>query len=592
MPTGGGKSITFQVPALTMDGTCLVVTPLIALMKDQVRELRARGIKATAIHSDLTTDQVLAALDNCIMGSYKLLYVSPERLSSPLFLQKLAHLRLSFITIDEAHCISQWGYDFRPSYLQIANFRRLYPQVPVLALTATATPEVAEDIQHQLLFPQPNVFSMSFRRQNLAYEVQEVSDPYRSLCQLLGEQPGSAIVYMRNREKCRQLSQQLEKDGFTATFFHAGLHSMDRNQRQEEWLSGKVRVMVATNAFGMGINKPDVRLVAHLNLPDSLEEYFQEAGRAGRDGKPSRAVILYNNSILSAHNKRINNAFPPVDYVQRVYECLCFFFSIAMDDGLNVTRQFDIYRFCTAYHMERMQVLGAMDLLERAGYVSLTDGDNVASRLFILASRNELLGALTPREQTYFLALMRHYGGLFVDFVYVDEGYISRECGEDADFIYQSLSSLSIRGLVHYIPRRKIPLVTFLRRRVEKENVVLSPQMYDQRKAVFQKRLDAMSHYCTDRETCRSQLLLSYFGEVESQACGICDYCRFQQPSDPSATLVEEIRHAILRQLSSGPLSPEQIVSAPYPADTFWLVLDTMIKNEEILLKDFLFELR
>lgn len=592
MPTGGGKSITFQVPALTMDGTCLVVTPLIALMKDQVRELRARGIKATAVHSDMTADQCMAALDNCIMGDYKLLYVSPERLASPKFLAKVAHLRLSFITIDEAHCISQWGYDFRPSYLRIADFRRLYPKVPVLALTATATPEVVEDIQRQLQFPEPNVFSMSFARQNLAYRVRKVKDRYKALRHTLEAQEGCAIVYMRNREGCRALAEQLQADGIKATFFHAGLKPWERDERQALWLADKVRVMVATNAFGMGINKPDVRLVAHLNLPDSLEEYFQEAGRAGRDGQPAQSIIFYDNQVLSNHSRRVDVVFPPVEFVQQVYEYLCCFFSIAMGDGMHVTRQFDSDAFCRVYHLEKMRTSGAIALLAKAGYIEVDEGDNAMSRLWVIATRNELLNALSPQEQTYFLSIFRNCGGLFVDYVFFDEAAISKESGVEPDFIYQSLLALSIRGLVRYVPRMSLPKITFLQRRMEKEDVVFSDEVYRLRKEAYQRRLDAMSNYCTSQDTCRSQMLLRYFGETESHPCGICDYCLEQQSSAPTLAQYDEIRKDILEQLAAGPLSPEQFRPGVHEVDTFWQVLDSMIKKEEIQLRDFLFERR
>lgn len=590
MPTGGGKSITFQVPALTMDGTCLVVTPLIALMKDQVRELRARGIKATALHSDMSDDQCMAAMDNCIMGGYKLLYVSPERLSSPLFLGKMAHMHLSFITIDEAHCISQWGYDFRPSYLLISDFRRLYPQVPVLALTATATPEVVEDIQRRLLFPKPNVFSMSFCRPNLAYRVLYVKDRYKALRETLEAQSGSTIIYMRNREGCKDLAEQLQADGITATFFHAGLKPWERDERQSKWLANQVRVMVATNAFGMGINKPDVRLVAHLTLPDSLEEYFQEAGRAGRDGQAATSIIFCDRQVLTNLKQRVDIAFPSVEYVQQVYEYLCFFFSIAMGDGMRVTRQFDNETFCRVYHLEWRRVRSAIALLDRAGYIAVSDDDRAMSRLCVTASRNELLNALSPKEQTYFLSIFRHYGGIFVDFVFFDETFISRESGVEADYIYQSLLSLSMRGLVRYVPRKSLPQITFLQRRMEKEDVVLTDEVYRLRKEAYQRRIDAMMHYCTSQEECRSQMLLRYFGETESQPCGICDYCLEVQSANPSPSQYESIRRDILAQLAEGPLSPEQFRTAPHDPDTFWLVLDAMIKKEEIQLKDFQFE--
>lgn len=584
MPTGGGKSITFQVPALCMEGTCLVVTPLIALMKDQVRELKARGIRATAIHSNMSHDLSLAALDNCILGGYKFLYLSPERLKNQVFLKKIQHLKLSFITIDEAHCISQWGYDFRPSYLEIAKFREENPDVPVLALTATATPEVVIDIQRQLNFKEENVFRMSYRRENLSYWVEKVNDSYQRLKELLRLQEGSVIIYMRNRQKCQMLAEQLCKDDIKATFYHAGLRGWEKDERQESWLKDETRVMVATNAFGMGINKPDVRMVFHITLPDSIEEYFQEAGRAGRDGQPARSYILLEGHELSSLQRRPAHAFPPIATVQDIYEKLCWFHQIAVGDGYMVTRNLDAERFCRAYHVFPTTLNSVLSLLQNAGYIELSTPDGGTSLLRILATRNALLSHCGREEERMLTSMFRNYGGLFVDYMRIDEALIATETELTQDYIYKTLSDMNRRGLVHYIPAKHTPTLTYLHRRVEKEDIVLPAHVYAERLKVFQRRIDAMYQYCARVDECRSRMLLAYFGETKSEDCGICDVC-----SEGSTPVNDEeaIRQHILQQLQNGPLAPSELMTAPFDADLFWNVLNIMYRNEEVWLKDF-----
>lgn len=592
MPTGGGKSLTFQVPALCMEGTCVVVTPLIALMKDQVRELRHRGIKAAALHSDMSHELCLAMMDNCILGGYKLLYVSPERLSSPLFQAKLNRMKISFITVDEAHCISQWGYDFRPSYLQIAAFRELHPDIPILALTATATPEVADDIQRQLHFPSPNVFRMSFHRSNLAYCVQYVEDKFQALLQTLERVPGCTIVYMRSRLKCEQLTERLLASGQSATFFHAGLKPWEKDDRQNKWIADEIRIIVATNAFGMGINKPDVRLVVHMDLPDSLEEYFQEAGRAGRDGQFSTSVILLDGKELSRIPQRLEESFPPQDFIRQAYECLCFFLQIAMDDGKNVTRELDINGMARVYKLPAKNLHSALSLLDRAGYIRLTEADETTSRIRIVATREGLFSGLSDMEEKYFLALFRHYGGIFVDYVFIDEEYISRESGVEVDYIYQSLTQLNKRGVVRYIPRKNVPKVTFLQRRVEREDIVLPDAVYASRRSIYAKRLQAMHNYCIINDTCRSRQLLAYFGELDSPACHVCDVCTEDERHAPTTDLTADIRRYILSQFHEGTLSPEKLQVGKYHPDTFYQVMEEMCDDGDIVLENFVFKLR
>ena len=400
MPTGGGKSITFQVPALLMDGTCIVITPLIALMKDQVDNLKRIGIKATSIHSGMSRQEIITQLENCIFGEYKFLYISPERLGSEIFLAKLQTMKVSLLVIDESHCISQWGYDFRPSYLKIAEIRKLLPNIPVLALTATATPEVVDDIQNRLLFRKKNVFSKSFARKNLAYIVRQTEDKLQMLVHILSRVPGTAIVYVRNRKKTKEVAEYLRKEGFSADFFHAGLNHDEKERKQNQWKNNEIRVIVATNAFGMGIDKPDVRVVIHLDMPGSLEEYYQEAGRAGRDERKAYAVALCSPTDTAQLKKRISDEFPPKEFIYRVYEALGNYFQIAVGFGLDTAHDFLITDFCSAFKLPIIQTHSAIKLLELAGYLEYVEEVDNASRLIFTATREELYSYLRQDELT------------------------------------------------------------------------------------------------------------------------------------------------------------------------------------------------
>ncbi|MCR5821173.1 MAG: RecQ family ATP-dependent DNA helicase [Bacteroidaceae bacterium] len=525
MPTGGGKSITFQVPALAHEGLCLVISPLIALMKDQVRQLRRRGIKATAIYTGLTREEVIIALENCIFGNYKFLYVSPERLSSDLFKTKLRRMRVSMITVDEAHCISQWGYDFRPAYLHIAEIRKLLPDIPVLALTATATPDVVKDIQRQLSFRAENVKKMSFARANLIYNVSRSDVPReQQIMQLLHEHEGSAIVYTRNRAATRELSTWLTSYGISSTFYHAGLTNKEKNEHQEGWQNGSYRVIVATNAFGMGIDKADVRMVIHADVPDSPEAYFQEAGRAGRDGKPSIAVLLAGPRAESTLRRHIESAYPPIEYVAQVYEDMCCQLQMAVGDGFHVTREFDLQTFCINFHHYPTRAYNALQLLSRAGYIEWTDAEENQSRLMMVCERDALYRySLPPAAERVLWHLLRRYTGIFADFVYISEAAIGSELGYDENFVSEQLISLSRMHILRFVPRRFIPYITFLCRRVEREEIVLPPHVYAERKRQLEMRIQTMAGYLNTHE-CRSRYLLNYFGE-ESAACGLCDNC-------------------------------------------------------------------
>ena len=537
MPTGGGKSVTFQVPALAMQGVCIVITPLIALMKDQVDNLLRRGIKAAAIYSGLTHEEIIITLENCIFGDVKLLYVSPERLASELFQKKLRHMRVSFITVDEAHCISQWGYDFRPSYLEIAAIRKLLPKVPVLALTATATPKVIEDIQEKLTRKTSltgktgetsfNVFKMSFGRKNLVYVVREAPDKREQILHILNSLPGTAIVYARSRQRTKEVSEMLNQTGISATFYHAGLDSSVKDERQQAWQEGKTRVMVATNAFGMGIDKPDVRLVIHIDCPDSIEAYFQEAGRAGRDGHRSYAVLLYNGSDKRKLEKRIADTFPTKDYIRQVYEHLAFYYQIGVGSGFNHTFEFNIEQFCRAFRHFPLQVDSALKILSRAGYIEYTEEQDNQARLMFTVSRGELykLENNTPDEEKIITTLLRNYGGLFTDYHYIDEGLLASQTALQPQQVYQILKALSQRHILHFIPQKKTPYIRYTQRREDKEILQFPPVIYEERLAQFRERIAAVIRYATDDRICRSRQLLRYFGETDSHDCGLCDVC-------------------------------------------------------------------
>jgi len=565
MPTGGGKSITFQVPALAQEGVCIVITPLIALMKDQVHHLRQLGIRAAAIYSGMTHDQVLLTLENCILGSTKILYVSPERLGSSLFQTKLRHMQVSFITVDEAHCISQWGYDFRPSYLEIANIRDICPNTPVRALTATATPKVVEDIQNKLSrdtsTPSPtnttspnsfNIFSMSFERKNLAYLVHYAADKYFELIRLLQESGGSAIVYVRSRRHAREIAEHLMEAGLSATFYHAGLDHADKDRRQRDWQHDAVRIMVATNAFGMGIDKPDVRIVIHYDCPDSLEAYFQEAGRAGRDGLPARAVLLYNGNDNGKLTKRIDDTFPPREYIKEVYEHLAYYYQIATGDGYGVSHEFNIEEFCQRFRHFPIRVHSALQILQRAGYLEYDEEADHQARVRFLVGRDDLyrLEQVSPDEERVIVALLRNYGGLFADYGYIDEGLVAQQAGLSQPQTYDILKALSVRHLISFIPRKQVPYIRYMQRREDQERIQLPREIYEDRLEQYRLRIEAILRYVQTKDRCRSRMLLDYFGEETSKNCGQCDVCLSEQGRLVTPEGQQDARKRILELLA------------------------------------------
>lgn len=527
MPTGGGKSIAFQVPALAGEGLCIVVTPLIALMKDQVANLRARGIKATAIYSGMRTSDVVTALENCIFGDYKFLYISPERISSELFVKKIQRVKVQLITVDEAHCISQWGHDFRPAYRQICELRRMFPSAPVLALTATATPEVVKDIQQQLNFREENCYSMSFERKNLVYVVRRTENKAKELLHILSRIEGSAIIYTLNRKKTKEVCDFLLANGVTAEYYHAGLSPESKDAKEHAWKSGTARVMVSTNAFGMGIDKPDVRLVVHVDLPSSVESYFQEAGRAGRDGEKAYAVVLYSKGDSRVVTRRLSDNYPPQDFIREVYDEVCYYYSMALGDGMDCTFEFSLGDFCKKYHRPTLQTDSALRILTRMGYIEYVEEMEYASRLRFIVDKDALFRFRgLPKEYELLInAILRNYSGLFTDPAFIDERYLSRVTSLSRHRMYEILVSLASKGLVMYAPSKKCPIITFTRHRVLGSELRFSRDVYDERRAVFADRLNSILSYATREDKCRSRLLLEYFGEKKSSECGNCDVC-------------------------------------------------------------------
>lgn len=586
MPTGGGKSLTFQIPALASEGVCLVITPLIALMKDQVMHLRQRGIQATAIYSGMSRQEIIKALENCVFGGVKILYISPERLGSELFQAKLKHIHVSFITVDEAHCISQWGYDFRPAYLNITVVRRLKPGIPLLALTATATPEVVDDIQKQLGFAEKNVFRMSFERQNVAYVVRHTEDKEAELIHILTVVKGCAIVYVRSRRKTKEIAQLLEAHQISATFYHAGLDHAVKDQRQKDWQSDQIRVIVATNAFGMGIDKADVRTVIHLDCPDSIEAYFQEAGRAGRDGGKSYAILLYNDSDTRKLNKRIVDNFPEKEYIKKVYEHLAYYYQIGAGSGNGYTFEFDIDKFCHTFKHFPIQADAALHILERSGYIHYETDPDAAARVMFLLRRNELyrLEETSPHEETVITTLLRTYGGLFTDYVYIDEALIAQQANLTKQQVYLNLKALSQRRILHFIPRRKMPYITYTQDREETDRIIIPPSVYEERKEQFIRRIKSMQHYATNDDICRSRQLLRYFGELQTKDCAQCDVCLEHQTDQLADKRLAPVRQQLIALLSDNLPHPiTELKSLAIPQRQLDAALQYLISEERIL---------
>lgn len=549
MPTGGGKSLTFQVPVMGMKGICLVVTPLIALMKDQVDNLRERGIKAAAVYSGMSRDEIITTLENCIFGDFKFLYVSPERLSSDIFITKLQAMDVCLLVVDESHCISQWGYDFRPSYLKIADIRHLLEGVPVLALTATATAEVVDDIQERLLFRDRNLFRTSFLRENLSYVVRTADNKVGELSHILQTVPGSSIVYVRSRKQTKEIAHTLQKVGISADYFHAGLSHEEKNLKQNSWKNGERRVIVATNAFGMGIDKADVRTVVHMDLPNSPEEYFQEAGRAGRDGERSYAVILYAKADSVKLRKRITDAFPEREFIVRVYEALGNYYQVAVGAGFGNAYDFSLHEFCIPFKFPFLQAHHALKILELAGYIEYTEEIDLRSRVRFLIYRDEMYTLQLEREMDELLhTLLRNYTGLFSDDVYIDESLLAARTGKSRSEVCEMLIALSRMRYIRYIPQKKTPFIVFTTSREDSQFVSIPRTVYEERKKRFEKRILSMIDYVEEGDVCRSRMLLIYFGEKNPKDCGYCDVCLRRNEVGVTNYLFRLMRKKILAQ--------------------------------------------
>ncbi len=553
MPTGGGKSLTFQVPTMAMEGICLVVTPLIALMKDQVDNLRALGIKAAAIYSGMTQNEIVATLENCIFGNYKFLYVSPERLSSETFLIRLKMMNVCLLVVDESHCISQWGYDFRPSYLKIAGIREILPNIPVLALTATATKETVADIQDKLQFKEKNVFKKSFERENLSYVVRSTEDKVSELIHILNSVDGCSIVYTRSRKQTKEIAVALQKAKISADYFHAGLSYEEKIYKQNAWKQDECRVIVSTNAFGMGIDKPDVRLVIHTDLPNSLEEYYQEAGRAGRDGEQSYAIVLYTKTDSTKLKKRISDSFPKKEFILKTYNSLCNYYQIAVGFGLGATYDFDLYEFCTNFKLPRLQADHALKILDLTGYIEYTNEVDTRSRINFLIYRDELYNLHLDKKQDDLIhAMLRNYTGLFSDNVYIDESLLAKQIGSSKDDVYEMLVQLSKSRIINYIPQKTTPFITFTLPRVDSNFFTIPKSVFENRKKRFENKIKHMLHYVESEEICRSRILLIYFDEQRTKDCGKCDYCLKKNETGLSnfefKSIEEELNNKLTKQ--------------------------------------------
>ena len=589
MPTGGGKSLTFQVPAMLMDGLCLVVTPLIALMKDQVDNLKKLGIKAACVHSGMSYSEILVALDNCIFGNYKFLYVSPERLTTELFLAKLPHIPVCLLVIDESHCISQWGYDFRPSYLRIVEIREYLPDVPVLALTATATPEVIDDIQEKLHFKQKNVFSKSFERKNIAYVIRETEDKIYETTHILSKIQGCAIVYVRSRKLTKEIAVELQRQGVQADYFHAGLTMDEKTRKQNAWKNDYCRVIVSTNAFGMGIDKPDVRLVIHYELPGSLEEYFQEAGRAGRDEKKAYAVALFSPRDVAQLKKRVKEEFPGREFVKDVYEKLAYFFQIPINTGIDTGHNFPIEKFCLSFGYNIAQVHNSLKILDLSGYISYIEDTDKQSKLIFTIQRDELykFSGFSAEIENLIQVLLRSYTGLFADYIHINEVLLAQRTGLSEHTVYESLKLLSKQNIIHYIPAQKIPTIYYNRNRVEIKYLFIPQSVYEQRRERLINRIKNVIEYGSSKTQCRSKMLLQYFGEKEAKDCGKCDVCINKRQQDMRSSEMEQLIQTVLSRLNEKEMTLDEIaVATDYPEKRLIEAIRFLSDNRQIVITD------
>lgn len=589
LPTGGGKSICFQVPALCRDGICIVISPLIALMKDQVFNLQRRGIPAEAIYSGMSSRDIDRTFDNCVFGGVKLLYLSPERLTTDMARERISRMQVNLLAVDEAHCVSQWGYDFRPPYLQIPLLREIIPEVAVLALTATATPEVVKDIQEKLGFSKENVFQKSFARNNLAYVVRHEEGKEEKLVEILNKVGGSGVVYARNRKKTKEIALMLQRKGISADFYHAGLDGDLRSQKQDAWITGKTRIMVSTNAFGMGIDKPDVRVVAHMDLPDSLEAYFQEAGRAGRDEKKAYAVLLYNDADRKNLERNFELSYPPMEYIRQVYRALGSYYQMALGSGQGESYDFDISHFCEIFKLEPARTYSCLKILEQAGWLTLTEAVWSPSALMLLADKEAIYDYMLrqPKLDAVLKSILRTYQGAFQHHINIKEEQLARFLKLTVAELIQSLELMAKEGILDYRPRKDKPQIVFLQERVDPANLTIDMESYRFRKERQERRIKSAVSYAETPE-CRSRMLLSYFGEQSSTACGICDVCLDRRRAGLSTEIFEHIQSRIRSRLSAGPETLDNLAATFFPRekDDAIKVLEYLLDEEFVVEED------
>lgn len=568
MPTGGGKSLTFQIPTLAMDGLAIVVTPIISLMKDQVDNLVSRGIKATYLHAGLSMSEKNRVMEKCQNGNYKFLYVSPERLESASFLDRIKKLNICLIVVDEAHCISQWGYDFRPSFLKIAALRKVFSKAPVLALTATATPIVVDDIQQKLQFRKPNVFKTSFVRDNVSYVVRHTTEKIGELVHILKSVAGSSIVYVRSRKRTKLIADELRRNGLSADYYHAGLSIEEKEDKQNKWKSDEIRVIVATNAFGMGIDKPDVRVVAHIDLPNTLEEYFQEAGRAGRDGKRSYAVMLVKTTDKGLLHRHLSEAFPEKDFIRKVYERVGNFLEVAIGEGYGQMMDFNFNLFCRTFNLPVLPTHNALRILTQAGYIQFVEEIETQSRVMILADKASLynIPTTTPRADEVLQSLLRTYTGLFADYVFINEDVIAYRYNLSPQTIYDSLIEYNRLHILHYVPRKRTPYIIYTTSREEPKYIQIPKSVYETLRERMRGRIEAVITYCYNDEICREKYLVEYFGEESPQPCGHCDTCIERRKRDDHTP--EDVQQGILYMTQLKPRRLKELVQTlSFPRD-------------------------
>lgn len=588
MPTGGGKSITYQVYSLSVEGICLVVTPLIALMKDQVENLTKRGIKAVAIYSGMTQEEINVALNNAAWGNYKFLYLSPERIATERFKDRLKQMNVNLIAVDEAHCISQWGYDFRPSYMRIAELRQLLPDVRVMALTATATPRVIDDIQAKLQFPKPCVLRKSFIRDNLAYKVRIEEDKLGYLTRTLQRATGCGVVYVRSRKKAREIAEMLVKAGVSANFYHAGLSAEARSKRQDEWLNNRTRVIVATNAFGMGIDKPDVRFVVHIDAPDSLEAYYQEAGRAGRDGKNAAAVLLFNKSDVIRLKKGVSEKFPPIEQIKSIYNALCNYLQIAVGYGKGMTYDFNLVEFATNYKFSILHTFNSLKILEREGYLELTDEVDKAGMVHFRVERDDLYRFQVANQafDGFIKLLLRSYSGMFTEYRPISEELLAKRANISVDLVFKYLNHLDSAKIIHYVPRKKTPFIVLLVERVEAQRLRITEENYGERRRLYEQQINAVLHYGESTDVCRSRQLLAYFGETESKLCGRCDVCESMHELGISNIEFDRLQTIIRHELMKQPCERHELAfKIGEKEEQMLLMIRWLVDNEQIRIR-------